>query len=294
MNWLDAAAQLREQRRPGVLVTLVAVRGHAPREAGAKMIVGVDQVWGSIGGGNLEATAVAAAREMIATGATTPRTLDQDLSDHAETTYGRQCCGGTTTVLLDPLPVVGSVAIFGVGHVGQEIARILARHELDLHLIDAREEYATPAAIPELANGSATVHWHHTPWPEPLLRELPPGTLVLVMTHDHGEDAAIVDAALRCSHLPFVGLIGSSAKWRRIERVLREWGHDEATTARVTTPIGDPRITGKDPATLALSVCVDLIQRLAGGDLRDQLTTAAAGSARSAGSAGSARGEARP
>ena len=80
MNWLDAAAQLREQRRPGVLVTLVEVRGHAPREAGAKMIVGVDQVWGSIGGGNLEATAVAAAREMIATGATTPRTLDQDLS----------------------------------------------------------------------------------------------------------------------------------------------------------------------------------------------------------------------
>lgn len=264
MNWLDAASWLRQQRRAGVLVTLVAVRGHAPREAGAKMVVATDEVWGSIGGGNLEAMAVAAAREMIASGATSPRTIDQDLSEHAETTYGRQCCGGTTTVLLDPLPVVGSVAIFGVGHVGQEIARILARHDLDLHLIDAREEYATPAAIPELANGSATIHWHHTPWPEPLLRELPAGTLVLVMTHDHGEDAAIVDAALRCTHLPYVGLIGSSAKWRRIERVLREWGHDDATTARVTTPIGDPRITGKDPATLALSVCVDLIQRLAG------------------------------
>ena len=57
------------------------------------------------------------------------------------------------------------------------------------------------------------------------------------------------------------------------------------------SPIGDPRITGKDPATLALSVCVDLIQRLSGGDLRDPLTTGAAGSARSW---GSGREEARP
>ncbi len=103
------------------------------------------------------------------------------------------------------------------------------------------------------------------------------------MTHDHGEDAAIVDAALRCTHLPYVGLIGSSAKWRRIERVLREWGHDDATTARVTTPIGDPRITGKDPATLALSVCVDLIQRLAGrapASAASQVASAAAPSTR--------------
>ncbi len=285
MNWVEAVRGLRERREPGVLVTLVSVRGHAPREAGAKMVVGAKQVWGSVGGGNLEATAVAAAREMLASGAAVPQLLDQELSDHASTTYGRQCCGGTTTVLLDPLPVVASVAIFGVGHVGQEIARILARHDLELHLIDAREEYATPAAIPEVATAPATTHWHHTPWPEPLLAELPPGTHVLIMTHDHGEDAAIVDAALRRQELPYIGLIGSSAKWRRIEKVLHEWGHAPAATARVTTPIGDPRIVGKDPATLALSVCADLLRRLAGQEPADLV-------AHDGGSA--SRGEPRP
>ena len=32
---------------------------------------------------------------------------------------------------------------------------------------------------------------------------------------------------------------------------LAEEGHDEAALARITTPIGLPEITGKDPATIA-------------------------------------------
>ena len=47
-----------------------------------------------------------------------------------------QCCGGVVTMLLEPLHVTPVVAIFGMGHVGHELARILARHDLDLHLVD--------------------------------------------------------------------------------------------------------------------------------------------------------------
>ncbi|MEO5743883.1 MAG: XdhC family protein, partial [Terracoccus sp.] len=39
MNWLRAVERLRTERRAGVLVTITSVRGHAPREAGAKMVV---------------------------------------------------------------------------------------------------------------------------------------------------------------------------------------------------------------------------------------------------------------
>ena len=60
------------------------------------------------------------------------------------------------------------------------------------------------------------MHTHHVPViPELVLGELPPGTRVLVLTHDHAEDLAIIDAALRCDHLGAIGLIGSSAKWAR-------------------------------------------------------------------------------
>ena len=49
MHWMSAVAQLRRDRVPGVLVTVVAVRGHAPREAGAKMVVSARGCWGSVG-----------------------------------------------------------------------------------------------------------------------------------------------------------------------------------------------------------------------------------------------------
>ena len=54
MDWLSAVQQLRDDGLPGVLVTVIEVRGHAPRDAGAKMVVGADHLWGSVGGGNLE------------------------------------------------------------------------------------------------------------------------------------------------------------------------------------------------------------------------------------------------
>ncbi|MGH3185108.1 MAG: XdhC family protein, partial [Streptosporangiaceae bacterium] len=43
MDWLRAAQQLRDEGQPGVLVTVAEARGHAPREAGAKMVVSRDR-----------------------------------------------------------------------------------------------------------------------------------------------------------------------------------------------------------------------------------------------------------
>ena len=53
MHWLAALDHLRTSRQPGVLVTVTRVRGHAPRDAGAKLVVSDRDTWGSIGGGNL-------------------------------------------------------------------------------------------------------------------------------------------------------------------------------------------------------------------------------------------------
>ncbi|MET9773005.1 xanthine dehydrogenase accessory protein XdhC [Streptomyces sp. NPDC006367] len=262
MTWVAAVARLRARREPGVLVTVAAVRGHAPRDAGAKLVVGRDAMWGSIGGGNVEAVAVDRAREMIAAAETAPELMDFALNDKVTNRHGVQCCGGTVSVLLEPLPVVRAVAVFGVGHVGLELARVLARHDLDLHLVDSRADLLTEERLGVLDDAVAQVHVHHTPLlPEEVLDGLPPGTHVLIMTHDHAEDAALCDAALRAPHLGSIGLIGSAAKWARFRKVLTtEGGHDETAVARIKTPIGLPGITGKDPATIAVSVAADLLR----------------------------------
>lgn len=262
MTWIAAVARLRARREPGVLATVATVRGHAPREAGAKLVVGQSATWGSIGGGNVEAVTIDRAREMIAVSKAEPELIDFALNDKVTNEHGVQCCGGTVSVLLEPLPVVRAVAIFGVGHVGLELARILARQDLDLHLIDSRSDMLAEGRLDVLADAVAQVHVHHTPLlPEEVLEELPHGTHVLIMTHDHAEDAALCDAALRTTRLGPVGLIGSAAKWARFrKRLADEGGHDEATIDRIKTPIGLTDITGKEPATIALSVAADVLR----------------------------------
>lgn len=262
MTWFGAVARLRARREAGVLVTVATVRGHAPRNAGAKLVVGQDETWGSIGGGNVEAVTIDRAREMIAASAAEPELLDFALNDKVTNRHGVQCCGGTVSVLLEPLPVVRAVAIFGVGHVGMELARVLARQDLDLHLVDSRSDILAEERLAVLADAVAGVRVHHTPLlPEEVLETLPQGTHVLIMTHDHAEDAALCDAALRTPHLGSIGLIGSAAKWGRFrKRLLTEGGHDEAAIDRIKTPIGLADITGKDPATIAVSVAADLLR----------------------------------
>lgn len=263
MHWLGAIARLRERREAGVLVTLTSVRGHAPRAAGAKMVVSATEVFGTIGGGNLEATAVVAARSMLTRAGAEPQTFKLALNERAPVQHGMQCCGGEVEVLLEPLAVVASIAIFGMGHVGIELARILARQDVELHLIDSRAAYAAPQHAAVFDDSLATLHWHHSPVPELVLGEVPAGTHVLIMTHDHAEDAALCDTALRCTQLGTVGVIGSRAKWSRFEKRLREEGHSPEALARITSPIGIAELVGKEPATIAVSVAADLLQTIA-------------------------------
>lgn len=261
VDWLDAVRALRESRTPAVIVTLAMVRGHAPRNGGAKMVISPDDQFGTIGGGNLEATAADRAREMLVSGTAEPQLLTLTLSDKATTEYGVQCCGGEVTIMLEPVRVVPSVAVFGMGHVGLELARILSRHELSLHLVDSRAEMLDAARLaPVTSDAVAIIRTHHAPVPEAALRSIPDGAHVLVMTHDHVEDLAIVDQSLRAPALGSIGLIGSASKWARFRKKLHELGHTDAELARVTTPIGVPEVSGKQPAVIAVSVAARILQ----------------------------------
>ncbi len=259
MDWLTALQTCQERGENAVMVTLATVRGHAPREAGAKMVVGLRETYGSVGGGNLEATAVDRARRMLHTGRAEPELLTLRLTDRAPAEFGRQCCGGEVTLLLEVIQAARpAVAIFGVGHVGFALARILATLDTELHLIDSREVQLAPERLGVLhLAAKAGIHVHHSPIPELALEDLPARTHLLIMTHDHAEDAAILDAALR-RQTGFIGLIGSGTKWTRFRQQLSELGHTAATLERVTTPIGIPGTSSKLPEMIAVSVAAQI------------------------------------
>src|SRR5699024_8903653 len=109
--------------------------------------------------------------------------------------------------------------------------------------------------------GTATIDVHHAAVPESVLRLLPEGTHVLIMTHDHVEDLALCDLALRTEGLASIGLIGSSAKWARFRKQLTEPRHTAYEIERIQTPIGIDSIRANEPAAIAVSVAAGLLSR---------------------------------
>ena len=244
--WLDALAQAERDNQPAVLVTVLSAKGSTPREAGAKMVVSADGLAGTIGGGNLEYQCEAAARVLLSGAAEGPSTRDFPLGPALG-----QCCGGHVTVLFEVLrPAKLQIALFGAGHVGKAVVKLLADLPCRVNWIDPRPE-ALPANLPP------NVIPVRIAQPAQAVAALSPNSVILVMTHDHQLDFDIVAAALPRPDLRAVGLIGSDTKRARFVSRLARQGIDPS---RLICPIGLPGIDGKEPAVVAISVVAQILQ----------------------------------
>ena len=87
----------------------------------------------------------------------------------------------------------------------------------------------------------------------------PDGAFVVVMTHSHPLDLAIVAEALRQDRFAYVGLIGSATKRARFISQMRAAGLAEEAIAPLVCPIGLPGVEGKEPAVIAAAVAAQLL-----------------------------------
>lgn len=96
-EWIDELSDLTAAGEPVVVVTVAGIRGSAPREVGAKMIVTATETIGTIGGGQLEYQCTRIACDMLGA-EETPALRKFPLG----TSMG-QCCGGVVDVLFEPI-----------------------------------------------------------------------------------------------------------------------------------------------------------------------------------------------
>lgn len=96
-NWAATALNCIAGEGQAAMITLAAVEGSTPREAGARMIVTPTRVHGTVGGGNLEFLLVDQARRLLASDL---HVLQQD---HPLGPLLAQCCGGHVRVLVERL-----------------------------------------------------------------------------------------------------------------------------------------------------------------------------------------------
>lgn len=204
MNRLDIFLQ-RLAQSPAVLVAVAAVRGSVPREVGAWMAVFAHtepqtepQTLGTVGGGQLEFDALRHARALMQNRAAVGLTLRR----YALGPTLGQCCGGDVQLSFEPVsaadiaslrqrlqPKYQPVALFGGGHVGQALVRVLAELPFTLRWIDSRGEVFPRDLAPHVA-------CEHS---DPVQRAVPTleaGARVLVMSFSHAEDLDVVAACL--------------------------------------------------------------------------------------------------
>lgn len=96
-NWARYALAQLGQGQPVALVTILAVEGSAPRDAGTKMVVWADGQAGTIGGGNLEHQVAGQARKMLLS------QVHFALQDYPLGPLLAQCCGGRVRLLIERL-----------------------------------------------------------------------------------------------------------------------------------------------------------------------------------------------
>jgi xanthine dehydrogenase accessory factor len=254
----------RQRNQPAVLVSVQRTEGSVPREAGAWMAVFADAVVGTIGGGHLEFEAIAQARQRLA-GAAGEELLRYPLGPSLG-----QCCGGVVhlhyeRVGLADLPAVEArlaarhkpVALFGGGHVGKALVQLLGTLPFAVTWIDSRDEI-----FPEQVPGN--VQCEHSDPVQAAVPQLAAGSRVLIMSFSHAEDLDVVAACLKRQReradLPYIGLIGSKTKWAVFRHRLEARGFGAEELAQVTSPIGIPGITGKEPEVIAVAVAAQLLR----------------------------------
>jgi xanthine dehydrogenase accessory factor len=260
---LHTAARWLAEGIAGVVIEVVKTAGSVPREAGTRMLVSAAQAVGTIGGGHRELLAIQNARALLAG---VPAFEPVERHYPLGPALG-QCCGGSVTLRFARLDARSAQAwpaaaprfflqLYGAGHVGRAIVRLLSAIPCQVQWIDEREsEFPADAALPAHIERVCV---------EPVEAEVdvaPPGAFYLVLTHRHDLDMRIAEAILRRGDFGYLGLIGSRTKRARFLHRYEQRGISAAALDRMTCPIGVPGIAGKEPDVIAVAAVAQLLQQ---------------------------------
>lgn len=251
MSFFEKATLLEREGTPFSVVTLTAGKGHLPQLLGAKAVVTeAGLVFGTVGGGKVEAKAIELAQGMLKAGEKGPLLVTWNLQRDLDMT-----CGGEMSFLVETFfPASWNVVVYGAGHVGQALVRVLDGMNCRITVVDARAEWREK--LPRSAKVRAL------DWAEPA-RELAlfsPGAFHVVVTQDHESDRPILAAIARLfPNAPYVGVIGSAAKAGKMRRELKELGVGDSFLERLRCPIGLD-IGGNEPGEIAVSIAAELLK----------------------------------
>nr|WP_321232115.1 xanthine dehydrogenase accessory protein XdhC [uncultured Psychroserpens sp.] len=249
-NWIELLSEFKKQQQPVALVTVTKCLGSTPCVLGSRMIITNDKVLhGTIGGGKLEF--LATEKALIA--------LHENKIIESNYTLGpefEQCCGGKVEFIIEPMNQSPELFLFGAGHIGYEIAKILVDTPFTVNLIDSRPDWFKNSTLDESINCCQVDIDNFKTFRDVV--KWGKNCYILVLTHDHSIDFEIVAMSLQ-NDTKFLGLIGSKTKRVRFNNMLIKEMNIEEGMRNVVCPIG-LQVGGDTPKEIAISVAAQLLE----------------------------------
>jgi xanthine dehydrogenase accessory factor len=251
MTFFEAQSDLLQEGIPFVAVTVVDTLGSTPQDRGSKMLVTSEgRRYGTVGGGRIEARAIEEAKAMLADDAA-PQTrffqwsLEKDIG---------MTCGGIVRVYFEAFNVTRwNIVVFGAGHVSNALMKILLDLDCRVTCIDPRPEW-----LERLPSSPKLRKVQTTNMPAEVAK-IAEGAYVLLMTMGHTTDSPILVEILRTRRFPYLGVIGSNAKAKRLRQDVLDAGLAEEMTRAFFCPIG-LEIGSNHPHEIAISVAAQMLQ----------------------------------
>ena len=246
----EEIVKLQQAGRRGAVATIVNVRGSIPSFKTATMLVRDDgSIFGTIGGGCVEAEVWQAAREVMES--EKPRTVSFDLNQDPKFDTGL-VCGGTLDIFIEPVLPPASLYIFGAGHVAVNLYKVAKNAGFDVIVVDDRQAYANRERFPEAQEVIAGDF-------EQAMAKLSPSesSYIVIVTRGHRDDMRVLRWAVQ-TRARYIGMIGSKRKTIKIYEELCKEGIPADRFERVHAPVGLD-IGAITPEEIAVSIAAELI-----------------------------------
>jgi len=254
---MDLYERLIEKKKKGIpcmLVTVIEKSGEGPVTVGKKMLVSGDgEAYGTVGGGAVEYEARNHCQSLI-------KTASNDLITYVfnegkmieEATTLPMACGGKAKLFFAYEGSEAYVYIFGAGHVGQALARVLKPMNYNITVIDHRKE-----VMDVFEEADVKVNQSFTDYVEANgIRE---GSYVIVCTPSHKYDYQVLDKVFEEAYKPkYIGMLCSKTKLKDyLDKTYAKFGPD-IDLSDFYAPIGLDT-GGGSPEEIAVAIAAEIL-----------------------------------
>ncbi|MEN8191557.1 MAG: XdhC/CoxI family protein [Bacteroidota bacterium] len=257
MNSTKKQLELIESNKAFVIATVIEAKGSTPAKSGFKIIVdSIGNTVGTVGGGAIEFEVIEQCKKLLINGNNEFKKYllsDEDNVKDKDVKVVPMMCKGTLTIFYEVYNMKPEVYIFGGGHVGQALLKILPNLGYHIKLIDNRKEFCNAEIAPGADEYNCVDYVDYVENFNPN-----DNSYLISLTHGHSYDYEILNRIyLQNLKVKYIGVIASKSKGKQLKEKLLEDVNADLDFSNLHTPIG-LKIGGNSADEIALSIAAEL------------------------------------